>query len=182
MSEDIASRMRRIRELSGLSQRELAKRSGVSNATISLIEHAQTNPSFGMLKRILDTIPISMSEFFAIDLDRDSRFFYRRDELLEIGSGDVSYREVGSQLGERRLQMLYETYAPGADTGQSALSHEGEEAGVVVQGLLEVTVSGQSRLLRAGDAYQFSSMHPHRFRNPGKTACIVVSACTPPTI
>lgn len=182
MSEDIAGRVRRIRELGGLSQRELAKRSGVSNAMISLIERGKTNPSFGMLKRILDAIPISMSDFFAIDIARDVRFFFSHDELLEIGNGPVSYLEVGSQLGDRRLQMLYETYAPGADTGQSSLSHEGEEAGVVVQGVLEVTVHDQVRLLRSGDAYQFSSMHPHRFRNPGREPCIVVSACTPPTV
>ena len=40
--------------LRGLSQRELAKRAGVTNSTISLIESNGTNPSVGALKRILD--------------------------------------------------------------------------------------------------------------------------------
>ena len=54
MSVDIGGRLRFIRARHKLSQRELAKRSGVTNSTISLIESNQMNPSVGALKRILD--------------------------------------------------------------------------------------------------------------------------------
>jgi len=57
MSVDIGGRLRFIRSRQKLSQRELAKRSGVTNSTISLIESNQMNPSVGALKRILDGIP-----------------------------------------------------------------------------------------------------------------------------
>ena len=70
-----------------LSQRELAKRSGVTNSTISLIESNQMNPSVGALKRILDGIPMGMAEFFALEPDRPRKAFYRSDELTEIGKG-----------------------------------------------------------------------------------------------
>ena len=46
------------RELHGISQRELAKRAGVSNATISLIEQNRASPSVGSLKKVLDGIPM----------------------------------------------------------------------------------------------------------------------------
>lgn len=59
--------------------------------------------------------------------------------------------------------MLIEEYAVGAESGRTALSHEGEECAVVIEGRLEVTVSGQSRILGPGDAYYFSSLLPHRF-------------------
>ena len=52
MSVDIGGRLRFIRSRQKLSQRELAKRSGVTNSTISLIESNQMNPSVGALKRI----------------------------------------------------------------------------------------------------------------------------------
>ena len=109
------------------------------------------------------------------------KFFYENAELSEIGSGPISYRQVGSDLLDRSLPILYETYAPGADTGQSMLSHEAEEGGVILQGRLEVTVGEQVRTLSAGDAYLFNSRLPHRFRNTGNEPCIVVSACTPPS-
>ena len=49
-----------------MSQRFLAKRAGVTNSTISLIESNQVNPSVGALKRILDGIPIGLAEFFSL--------------------------------------------------------------------------------------------------------------------
>ena len=81
-----------------LSQRELAKRSGVTNSTISLIESNQMNPSVGALKRILDGIPMGLAEFFAIEPDRPRKVFYRSDELTEIGKKPISYRQVGDNL------------------------------------------------------------------------------------
>ncbi|GAB4348976.1 MAG: cupin domain-containing protein [Gammaproteobacteria bacterium] len=178
---DLGLRLRHVRQLHRLSQRELARRSGVSNATISLIENQRTDPSLGMLKRILDAIPISLGDFFGMEVSSEPKVFFSADELVEIGQGAISYRQVGGDLREHAIQMLHETYQPGADTGQSPLTHEGEEVGIVLAGLLEVTVGGQARILRPGDAYQFSSQIPHRFRNVGKQDCVVVSACTPPT-
>jgi len=134
-----------------------------------------------MLKRILDTIPIPLGDFFGMEVSSEEKVFYSENELVEIGSGPISYRQVGGDSRERPLQMLYETYQPGADTGHSPLTHEGEETGIVIAGLLEVTVGDQVRVLREGEAYQFNSRIPHRFRNTSKKPCILVTACTPPS-
>jgi len=52
---------------------------------------------------------------------------------------------------------------------------------VVVRGTIELTVGGSSRVLQPGEAYYFSSSVPHRFRNPGREECEIISASTPPT-
>lgn len=179
--DDAGPRLRRLRELHGLSQRQLAKRSGVSNATISQVENGQTDPSLGILKKILDAIPVSIGDFFAQELPAESRVVFRAAELTEIGRGAISYRQVGSDLGARRLQLMLERYAPGADTGRALLSHESEEAGIVLEGRLELTVGGERHLLGPGDAYLFDSRLPHRFRNAGTGELVMVSACTPPS-
>ena len=176
---DVGKRLRIVREAAGLSQRQLAKRSDVSNATISLIEQNRTSPSVGLLKRVLDGVPMSLAEFFGGEETSKQRFFFKADELIEIGSGGISYRQVGRDLSNRSLQVLHEMYAPGADTGEALLSHQSEESGVVIRGRIEVTVNGQSRVLGPGDAYYFDSRLPHRFRNPGDEECEIVSACTP---
>ncbi len=181
MMEDLGQRLRHVRELNGLSQRALARAGGVSNATISLIEHNRTNPSLGMLKKILDAVPISVADFFALELESGDKVVYRADELSEIGTGLVSYRQVGADLAENQLQIIMERYPPGADTGQSMLTHEAEEGGVVLSGRLELTVGEQVHHLGPGDAYLFNSRIPHRFRNAGSQDLIMVSACTPPS-
>lgn len=181
MSIDVGARLRYVRLRSGLSQRALAKRAGVTNSAVSLIESNGVNPSVGALKRILDGIPIGLAEFFAVEPERVRKAFYQADELAEIGKGPISYRQVGDDLFGRALQILKERYEPGADTGRVPLVHDGEEGGIVLSGRLEVTVDDERRILGPGDAYCFDSRRPHRFRCVGPAPCEVVSACTPPS-
>ncbi len=183
---DIGPRLRALRMMHGHSQRELAKRAGVTNGTISLIEQNRISPSLGSLKKVLDGFPISIADFLTLDLKPKAKVFYAAKELREIGSGGISFRLVGrdtqSRANEgRAIQMMHERYQPGADTGVDMLSHTGEESGVVTSGLIELTVGGETRVLTAGDAYYFDSRLPHRFRNTGTIDCVIVSACTPPS-
>ncbi len=181
MSFDLGERLKTVRQMYGLSQRELAKRAGVTNGLISLIEQNRTSPSVGSLKKVLDGLPISMSDFFAPDLPLQSQVFFKATELVDLTEGEVSYRQVGNDLRGRSVQMLHERYQPGADTGRTPLSHQGEECGVVVRGRIELTVGGKKKLLGPGDAYYFDSRLPHRFRNVGDEDCELVSACSPPS-
>ncbi|KRA05080.1 MULTISPECIES: cupin domain-containing protein [Agrobacterium] len=181
MSVDIGNRLRHLRSMHKLSQRELARRAGVTNSTISLIESNSANPSVGALKRILDGIPIGLAEFFAFEPDKPRKAFYAAEELVEIGKGPISYRQIGDNLFGRSLQILKECYQPGASTGRVPLVHEGEEGGIVLSGRLEVTVDDERRILGPGDAYYFESRRPHVFRCVGPVPCEVISACTPPS-
>ena len=180
-SPDIGTRLRELRKMHGLSQRELAKRAGVTNGTISLIEQNRISPSIGSLKKVLDGFPMSIADFLTLDLKPRSRVFYEARDLREIAGGPVSFRLVGRDTRGRAIQMMHERYTPGADTGEEMLSHAGEECGIVISGILELTVGGEVRRLVAGDAYYFDSRLPHRFRNPGTIDCVLVSACTPPS-
>lgn len=190
MALDIGARLREVRESNGLSQRELANRAGLTNGAISLIEKNRTSPSVASLKLLLDAIPMTMSEFFAELEDRSpSRYFYSADEFTELSPQKLGLAESAARMSLRQLgnaarhslQVLHETYPPGADTGSDMLSHKGEEAGVVIEGEIEITVAQESRILKPGDGYLFASHLPHRFRNPGTDDCVIVSACTPPS-
>ena len=186
MTIDVGAHLRAVRQLYGLSQRELAKRAGVTNGMISLIEQNRVSPSVSSLKKVLDGIPMSLSDFFTLDLANPPQVFYASDELAQIGAQEkdapaVELRLVAARRPNRAMSILHEKYAPGADTGTEMLSHSGEEGGVVVRGRIELTVGASTRVLGPGDAYYFSSSVPHRFRNPGRDDCEIISASTPPT-
>jgi transcriptional regulator with XRE-family HTH domain len=181
MEQEIGGRLRAIRQGLGLSQRQLARQSGVANATISQVEAGKINPTVSMLKKILDGIPLSLGEFFADETQPQDRMFFRADELIEIAEGGVSYRQVGANLAAKAIQLLKECYQPGAGTGKHALRHEGEECGIILRGRLEVTVGDNTTVLKPGDAYYFKSSQPHQFRNTGIEPCELISACTPPS-
>lgn len=181
MTQEVGERLRELRTRRRLSQRQLARRTGVANASISQIEAGKLNPTVSMLKKVLDGLSVSLSEFFSDEPDDAGRVFFRAAELTEIADGGVSYRQVGANLRERAIQLLHERYEPGAGTGRHALRHDGEECGLVLAGRLRVTVGEQTQVLGAGDAYYFRSSQPHTFHNPGSDACELITACTPPT-
>jgi len=178
---DLGSRLKAARKKAGLSQRMLAHRSGVSNGTISLIEQNKISPSVASLKRLLDTVSMSLGEFFDEESLGKEKYFFRAEELTEYGSGKVLFNQVGANIPGRQLQILRERYLPGGDTGKTMLSHAGEEGGIILNGEIEIRVGDQVAVLSAGDAYYFDSNIPHRFRNKGNGECEIISVCTPPT-
>jgi transcriptional regulator with XRE-family HTH domain len=181
MSIDVGARLRNVRTTFGLSQRELARRAGVTNGLISLIEQNRVSPSVSSLKKVLDGVPMALAEFFTLDLSAAPQAFFGAQELVELGNEQVSLRLIAAQRPGRQLTLLHERYAAGAATGEEMLSHAGEEGGVVIKGRIELTVGGATRVLAAGEAYYFASQLPHRFRNVGRETCEIISACTPPT-
>jgi transcriptional regulator with XRE-family HTH domain len=181
MTLDVGARLRGVRTSFGLSQRELARRAGVTNGLISLIEQNRVSPSVSSLKKVLDGVPMSLAEFFTLDLSSAPQAFFGTDDLVELGNEAVSLRLVAAQRPGRQLTVLHERYAAGAATGEEMLAHRGEEGGVVVRGRIELMIGGATRVLGPGEAYYFSSQLPHRFRNVGREVCEIISASTPPT-
>ena len=51
-----------------------------------------------------------------------------------MANGEIKavFKEVGDAAHDS-LQMLYERYEPGVDTGEDLYAHEAEEAGIIVK-------------------------------------------------
>ena len=90
-----------------------------------------------------------------------------RDELLTPGLGG-------------KLELLSCRFAPGSGV-DTVYAHEGEEAGLVLSGVLDLWVGDAHHRLEAGDSFAFDSATPHRYRNPSETETIVIWALTPPS-
>ncbi|MGQ5523072.1 cupin domain-containing protein [Chitinimonas sp. PSY-7] len=178
MTLEVSTRLKMVREKHALSQRELAKRAGVTNSTISLIEQNRVSPSISSLKKVLDGVPMSLAEFFTFDIEEPARPspFFERDQMPDIGGEGVSLFLVGHGVHNRHITMLREVYEPGADTGAEMLSHAGQEVGMVIRGEIELTVAEQTRVLVSGEGYYFDSTLPHRFRNRGQQQAEIISA------
>src|SRR6204780_1620367 len=130
MSINVGTRLRSVRTSFGLSQRELARRAGVTNGLISLIEQNRVSPSVSSLKKVLDGVPMSLAEFFTLDLSAAPQAFFGAEELVELGNAQVSLRLVAAQRPARQLTLLHEPYAAGAATGDEMLADRGAETGV----------------------------------------------------
>ncbi|AUH34194.1 cupin domain-containing protein [Paracoccus tegillarcae] len=185
---DVGARLKELRVQNGLSQRQLAESAGVPHGQVSMIETNKSSPSVSSLRKILGGLSIGMTEFFEPEAQEEERPFFTPSDLRDLTSrlyseqcpeGKITLKQVGNAR-LHNLQILHETYEPGADTGEDMLEHPSNEGGIVVSGEIEVTVKGSVSVLKAGDSYLFNSREPHRFRNISDRPATVISACTPP--
>ncbi len=182
---EIGAQLKVLRKARGLSLRALSERSGVTVGALSQIENNNSSPSVGTLRRILAALDSSMGEFFsALETGNEdkTRVVFRNTDLTRVSANNgLNLFTLPTGEEARAIQMIHETYEPGADTGPELYTHDGEECGYCIEGTIELTVDGRVELLSAGDSYYFRSTQPHRFRNVGAKKAIVLSACTPPT-
>ena len=181
MSMDVGTHLKAVRQMYGLSQRELAKRAGVTNGLISLIEQNRVSPSVSSLKKVLDGIPMALADFFTLDLGGKPQVFFPREELSEHRHRERRAAPGGRPAGQaqhvdpaRALRAQCRHRRGNADARRrGGRRHRARQN--------RMTVGGESRILSAGDAYYFKSSLPHRFRNIGREECEIVSASSPPS-
>jgi quercetin dioxygenase-like cupin family protein len=136
------------------------------------------------MKRIVGALGLTLSEFFSMAESDDPgpRYHYPVDQLINLSPAEgVSLMALPSRQTERKLQVLYETYAPGAGTGREPLVHSGEDAGFCLSGKMELTIDGRTIIIGPGEAFHYPSDRPHSWRNIGKTKATLATACTPPS-
>lgn len=179
MTSDVGARMLVLRKLNGWSQRQLAKRAGVPHSAISMIEHGQVSPSVNSLKKVLDGVPISLSEFFSLDLNVQIRVFFKANEMRSETLDGITRTQVRTKGGDQATTMVRECYEPGADTGEEPMVNTGEEVGFVVSGAVELTIGGEVQVLEEGDGFYFERRRPHRFRNLAEQPAQVVYTIIP---
>ncbi|BFM07473.1 helix-turn-helix domain-containing protein [Halioxenophilus aromaticivorans] len=175
MSLDVGQRLQLIRKINGWSQRELARRAGVTNSAISQMEQGRISPSVASLKKVLDGIPMGLGDFFSLDLSAAANAFYRSNQMPNVGEGSITAKLLAADKTNRSMSVTWEFYPPEADTGDALMNKAGECAGIIFDGELEVTVGAQTLSLRQGDGYYIDAMQPHRIRNSGTMGCIAIS-------
>ncbi|WP_096085838.1 helix-turn-helix domain-containing protein [Agaribacterium haliotis] len=175
LSDEIGVRLRFVRERAGLSQRELARRGGVTNGTLSNIEQGKVSPSIASLEKILAAVPMSMQEFFSEDLELSPPVF-KEEQLVQIHKDGTDYRILPFAEGSRSGNYLArQSYSPGAKVSSEWMVYSGTVAGLLVEGELELVLEGVEYRLVTGDGFCFSIQRPHSFKNVSSANCVVVS-------
>ncbi len=151
---DTAARIKLIREAFGFSQRELAKRAGVTNSSISMIEQGQVSPSIQSLSRILAVFPISLADFFYFQLSVD-----RQAKVVTASDADGH----DSKMQQRQLDARIECLSAGQFTAFSAAAVD--SCGVLLSGCLQLTLLSGRQMLNQGDSFYVPASQPYRLIN-----------------
>jgi len=178
--DSIGDRLREERVKAGISQRELARRLGLSPSLISQLESGQSRPSVGTLYSIVTELGVSLDHVIrgsdfpdsngpdgGRTLERSPVVHAGERAAIDLDSG-VRWEELAAthEEGIDFLEAIYEV--GGASTpDESLMRHHGREYGYIVSGTLNIQIGFQTYVLGPGDSIAFDSTTPHRFFNEG---------------
>lgn len=186
---DMGLQIRGLRIARDLTLAELAAQSGLSIGFISKVERGKARPSVTALQELATALDVAVGWFFTstgpAPVD-EQPFVVRADRRRRLTySGVVSTDYLGmedhllSANLDRHLAMGVTTYQPGGSTGDDLYTHDGEEAGLILEGEIDLYLDDLLFRLRAGDSFSFESTRPHRFVNAGQSVAKIVWANTP---
>ena len=179
MPVELGLRLKRVRELNGLSQRELAKRAQVTHSSISMIEQGQNSPSINSLEKILSGIPMTLVQFFICDSNYVGQIVYRADELLthSTTSSAFSIQTVPHKNDRAGLELKKMILNAGADTGVTPLISSKAITGFIISGQLELTANMQVSTLLQSDVFALSANTAYCLSNHSLVDDCVLLVC-----
>lgn len=179
----IGERLAELRKQHRYSQRKVAELAGVTHSAVSTVEQNKVSPSISTLHKLLGVYGLSLADFFAEQQDTAARpsIVIEPGERIQLGSQGVSLELIHGKQEGATLGMLIESYAPGSSTGER-LSHQGEEIGTVLEGIIDITYGGETYRVSAGQSYVIDNSVPHIFANTGSVPARIISAHTPLTL
>jgi len=184
---DLGARLREERERARISQRELARRLGVSASLISQIESGQSKPSVSTLYAIVTELDVSLDDVFrihddelsiatAVGAESESAVVARpvvhptERHVVELDSGVIWERLTSHEHED--VDFLHVIYDVGGSSAsdERLMRHPGREYGYVLSGRLGVQLGFERHELGPGDSIAFDSTTPHRLWNLGDEA------------
>jgi transcriptional regulator with XRE-family HTH domain len=165
---DTGKRLKAVREAHGFSQRELAKRAGITNSNISMIEQGQVSPSVQSLTRILAAFPMTLAEFFAVDDNSKMSAFFSREDLAatQIKSPQgILIQQVARNFAQRQLDMKL-LQLPAHTSTELNFLPANDVCGLVVSGCPELMLGVELIKLQSGDGFYIQRGQFYRFKNP----------------
>jgi len=175
----VGRRIRDLRRSRQLSLEIVAAKTALSIGFLSQIERGLSSPSLRVLATIADVLGVGIAALFGTppggDAASDSVVTRgpQRPELKLWRTG-VSKQLLSAASGDNKLNLFLVHLEPRGSTGDELYTHDGEEAGLVLEGEMMLTVDTETWSLKEGDSFRFASRRPHRFSNPAGDAKAVV--------
>ncbi len=175
--EQLGSRLRALRELRGLSVRELGRRLGISASAVSQIERGLMTPSVNRLLAMVTAMEANLSDVFDASATpahatpsepaAASGYVLSRGAAAPVElDGGVLFRSL-APTSTRGVDFFESTYPPGVHAGGSheRITHSGYEVGTVTSGTLTIQFPDGTVELGPGDSITFPCELPHRIGN-----------------
>ena len=167
---ELAARIRELRESCGYSRESLAKELGIDLETYTGYETDG--------KDIPISVIFSISKKFGVDFSEiisGTSAKLRTYQIVRKGAGQeadrypgYNFKDLAYNFSKKIMQPFIVTLDP-SDEPAELVSHSGEEFNLVLSGTVVVTFGEKELVLNEGDSIYFNPMFPHGQKCGGTT-------------
>lgn len=162
--EQIALRIRGLREALDMSKEEFAKSCNIPIEEYELYESGKRDLSISTLKNIAITHNVDVNELMFDDEPRMKSYF-----LTRKGKGQAvnrvsayKYQTLSGAFNNRKADIFEVSVEPNENIDDIHHStHEGQEFNLVLEGRMLLHINGKYLILEQGDSIYFDSSLPH---------------------
>jgi len=182
----IGEEIRLARKSKKLTLVELGKKTNLSVSYLSQVERNIITSSVSSLKRIAEVLNMPASAIMFSEARKKavthSVGIVRANQRMKIEfpGSDIIYEMMTPDL-KRKVSLFWINLPPGSQSGVNAFSHEGEDAVIVIEGQLRVSVGDNWYTLNKNDCLYFESEVPHQWRNESTAFTVAIWMSTPPS-
>lgn len=175
VSANLACNIRELREQLGLSQQQIAKVAQLPRPTWANLESGEANPTVAVLTRVAAALSVRIEELLAAP--KATARYFSAETLPTRRRGDVAIRSLlpepvpGLELERMTLPPLAQQVGTphGKGTREYLICEVGE---------LQLSASGNTFLLQAGDVLIFRGDQKHSYKNVGRGRAVAYSVVT----
>lgn len=183
---EMASRIKELRELLGLSVEEMAKKTDVSAEEYTLCESGEQDLNFAFIYRCALALNVNVTDIIeGYSPTLKSYTVTRRGTGQKVSQAHgMTYYNLAYAFQNRIAEPLYvrTKYDPDAEKRDIELTtHEGQECDIVVEGSLMVQVGEHKEVLGPGDSIYYDSDTPHGMIAVNGQDCIFYAIVLNPT-
>ena len=164
--QEMARRIRELREITGLSVEEMAKRTNLSVQEYIEHEAGNRNLSIAFLYRCTLSFGVDMGDLLEGRSPKLQTYALTRKgegQRIEEAHHMVGFNLAAGFRNRIALPLYMElAYRPGAEYEDIELvTHEGQECDIVIRGHMRIQIGEKTEVLHAGDCIYYDSSIPH---------------------
>lgn len=179
LARTVGANLRALRSQRGLSLEKLSKACGVSRAMLGQIELGKSAPTITVLWKIARALDVTFSALISERPTARATVLRAKDSHV-LASADHSFTSRALfPFDEPRRVEFYELKlrAGGEEVADPHPAGTGENL-VVVEGVVEVHLDGETHRLEKGDSIVFEADVPHAYKNPGDEEALMYLVMT----
>ena len=163
----IASRIKELREISGISAESFARELEIDPLLLSGYESGKTDIPVGFLLKVAHRFNLELSSVLKGDEPKLHVYsVVRNGKGLNVDrSKKYRYESLASNFVQKKAEPFIVTVEPEVPGSQSeSNAHTGQEFNYVLEGSLMVVVDGHEIILNQGDSVYFNSGYKHAMK------------------